>query len=443
MGAMRLRGLVLILGAVALFAPGWVVSTWSAAQALSRGEDFATVWAATRAFWGGADPYRHADLDRVWAEGEGDADARPVRDTTPSVYPPTAFVALTPLAAADWPVARALWAGANVLFVLAAVAMAARLAGVRLASRHGAAVALTLLATLPWGTGIMMGQTAAVVVCLGCAATLLLGRGRSVPAGVLLGLAVAIKPQLAGAFVLYALWTRQWRAAATAAVVASAFAGGAVWHLRGQPDWRANWVSNLKLAATPGGVNDAGPANEIRYQLAHLHVLARSVIDRPPIAQAIAWGAAGVLGVAFLAAGVRRRRRGAQADRLLELSCLIAVTFLPVYHRAYDLWLLAPCVAWCVREWLSGGPRRALAAAALAAVVAVLYAGPLAYHVSQSPLVADASPRFAAAAKVILENARSAGVLLCAVGLVAGLFMAGSRQESPCPMPGGKSVGAA
>jgi alpha-1,2-mannosyltransferase len=144
----------------------------------------------------------------------------------PFTYPPFAAVLAIPLALVPFGVAGWLWTLAQVLAVTATVTLAAH----RLLPRAGrwwpvalAGLAAPILWLHPVADGIRFGQVNAFLVLL-CLADLRRPRPtllRRVPAGVLVGLALAIK-LTPGVFVVHYLVCRRWKEAATAIGTAAA-----------------------------------------------------------------------------------------------------------------------------------------------------------------------------------------------------------------------------
>jgi hypothetical protein len=364
----------LLLAAVLWYAWRGPVAAWSGFS------DFALVYGQARVWAQGGDPYDHPTLLAAMAAAGVDAPASFDRERWPAIYPPTMHPLMAPLALLPWVVAKAIWLVLNVAATLLVIALSVRLAGLR--GTAAVLFAAGALAFAPLLSGIAKGQLALVSLVLALDAWSMArqregasGRGGWL-AGVLLGLGMALKPQIAGVVWLALVWRGRWRAALTgAAVAAGVGAVGAGWLWFNDVAWLEGLRANLADNAV-GGSGDPTSANPLRFQLINLHYLLavllgddRAVIDwGVRITAGLLAGAALVL--SWLAA---RRRRGAQGleaqgrgaqglearDRdvqdadLLLLGVLAAVSLLAVYHRAYDAVLLYPAAAWSVREaWI-------------------------------------------------------------------------------------------
>jgi len=190
------------------------VFTWYISSLPTHRPDFAMMWQAMQQ----ANPYDRAALNAAlhWES----------RYPVAFVYPPTAMPVFGALALLSMRVALTLWA------VLSAGAMA-------LASRSKWAPLLLLAPPVLWA--IPGGQTSVLQgsILLGA----LLALQRPVLAGVLLGIALALKPQLALAFALLLAIDRRWDVViATVLAVAAVAALSAV--IFGLSQW-TEWMRSL------------------------------------------------------------------------------------------------------------------------------------------------------------------------------------------------------
>ncbi len=308
-------------------------------RGLERATDFAVVFAGAKVWAAGGNPYDPATLNAAWADAGGPTSFLPGGRT--AVYPPSAFVAVAPWAGFSWLHAKILWLGLGVASYLGMAALALR-------SLNGPArgwLLAGILAFAPAHTAISLGQPS--LPAFGLMAAAAAPAVWRWPSGLALGLACALKPQLGGVFVLYALCRRRWACVLTAGTVATALlAIGAVrLELAGVP-WRHDLARNLAvLAEHEGGV---GVGNKLRHDLIHLAV--------PLHALGLPERSAGILGAAlaggmFLWAFARRPHDSARADGdLAALALLAALLPLPVYHRIYDATPLIFAAAWAVAE---------------------------------------------------------------------------------------------
>jgi alpha-1,2-mannosyltransferase len=168
--------------------------------------DLKIYWGATRSWLNGGDLYGFVQEGRDREYG--------------FTYPPFAALAFVPLALLPWPVAVVALDAATIAATLAVLHWL--LGDWRRADRALALTAGLLLCVAldPWRATYNYGQINVLLLALVAADLLiLLPRGHRL-AGVLIGVAAAVKlvPAL---FILYLLLTRRWRAAATAAGTAA------------------------------------------------------------------------------------------------------------------------------------------------------------------------------------------------------------------------------
>jgi hypothetical protein len=285
-------------------------------RAVRDSADFGIVYAASRVWVEGGDPYDASAVARARVESGLPRFDDPSATRTP--YPPATFPLLAPFALLPWRAASAAW-----LVVTLGVVALAGAAIVRAAPREPWLMAAFVLAFAPLHTGIAKGNVsiaAAMLVILGAT-----------------GVSAALKPQIGAPFFLVDLLARRWRSLAIGIAVAGALlAVGVIRTRHAAPQWLAELRANYVSLAQPGGLNDPSPANPYRYHLINLQ--AAGVNDL------IAFGIAGLLLAAFVAGALRRR-----PDRLLACAAIGAIVLLPLYRRFYDAALLLPAVPWAWR----------------------------------------------------------------------------------------------
>jgi hypothetical protein len=278
-------------------------------------------------------PGRQSDLESVqrwgakWLAGVnvyGDDQMAPD-------YPPNAIVALSPLGAVSAAAAVPLWAAFNIGLALLAPYLAVRAS--RPAARHVDA-ALLMAMFVCWGGFRTLLQFSLLALTLGLLAMILADR-RPGWSAVCLGLAL-VKPQVAAPFFAWMVFTRHWRNAATALMVAAA--GFAVFCVRVQAD-PTDVVRNYGTTLHMYYAGDA-----IMTGLSDLRPLIVSVAPNSAMADGIAAAIALVMLGAICVLGFREGREPNRtmysAPSLLALWCLL--TF---YHLTYGFVLLLPAAA--------------------------------------------------------------------------------------------------
>ena len=359
-----LNGIAWSLAAVlSVVGAAWIGDTFHRACGYRGGGDYVTPWSAARLFVAGRDPYRMDVIVREYDAHDGAFIKKPSTRFTPSVYPPGTFLVLAPVAAPfRWPAGRNTFAVVNLAAIVFIAIGTVALAGVRWTDWRAPALVAAVLLLGPNRDGLYYGQPIVVTAALIVAAAWAAARNRDTLAGLLLAVAVTLKPPIAGPFALYFLLRRRYRMGTVALVGAAVLTGVAAARLSlaGVP-WLAELRANLHEAELTGAVNDPTFANFMRFDMVNLHVLLHAWVDDRAVVSAIAWAVAAGLAAAFAVAVVRRDRAGDLPGRTLaELSFVAAWALLPMYHRWHDAAPLVLALSWAAvaapaRRWSAAG----------------------------------------------------------------------------------------
>ncbi len=264
------------------------------------------------------------------------------------IYPPTTFVLLSPLSRLPWGWANLVWS----LFGIAGVATIAfgliHIGGLEAGDGRKWLVLVFTLTFAPFHTSVHVGNAAVVSIALCVVAVYLGTRGQDLACGITLAMASALKPQLGIWLALFYLARRRWLAVAAAALTAIGLAAIAFVRIPLSPTAVLhNYSANLQYWFGPGGQNDFSSVNPLRFQLVNLQVVLYPLTHDAVAANLWAY-AIFAIGIGLWAYAVFRHR---MCPDTLALSSLLALSFLPVYHRVYDLGILT-----LVLCWLLGGP---------------------------------------------------------------------------------------
>jgi hypothetical protein len=327
-------GLLLFVAAVAILI----------ARTTRAGEwqwDFGIYSAAARAWVAGENPYDEPALHERWqreTQNAADANGSATGDISwlQSIVPPTTLLMLAPFAMLPRGVAFATWYAFNLTALAAAAAAALAMTGLTLRQFRALALLCAIVLLGPVQSGVHAGQpaiaaAACIVIAIWCES-----RDRTIAAGVLMGLAAALKLQLAGPFIVLALYRRQWRTASVASALFALIAVIAIARLQlaGIPWWH-DWMGNIHRSATNGGPNDFTNANPSRDHLLNLQLPLYAIIHNRSFAIA---GSLLLCTIAAAVYAIRIRRIG--NEHLLVAAPLAVLTLLPIYHRYYDAILL-------------------------------------------------------------------------------------------------------
>jgi hypothetical protein len=297
------------------------------------------------------DPYIASQLDRE-ADARGEWDMDDITSDTP-LYPPSSLMVVLPLESVGWPVA-------GVIFnYISGVAMAAAcfLLVWRLKLETDAAAAMVLLATLlgiPFRDTLMTGNPALLCVALSTIAVLVLmdstSRASGTFAWIALGIALALKPQLAIGAWIFLAWRPQTRTAALKAMAVFAGLLGAgliAYRIRlGSFHFVAQYAAVVKLALTAGQSSDASLSNGVSFTFLNLQA---TFLRIPGIgrhgADALSWAITACLAGTAWRLGGPRRQLSTMPWTMLAL--IVTISLLPLYHQGYDrviVLLMAPAV---------------------------------------------------------------------------------------------------
>ena len=318
--------------------------------------DFIAPFVQSKAWLHGSDPYSPEELVRRWP-----ADAvqfaflkKDLADGTlvakrgvPSPYPPTTFALLAPLALLPWRVAHGVW----LLLILASfasiVGSMVSISGFRWDEPHTLAIVAAMLALAPFHTAIATGNIVLPAFACGMAGVWAANRNHSILAGILVALSACLKPPVGLLFLGYYLIHRQWRIGLVSTVTGCAISAVAIGRLLlTRARWLPTYAADTASLFSRGAINDFTTANPLRFHLLNLQMPLYSLLGSDSAANEIAWAAAAILLVVALGVVVRRD----SGNQLLQLSALMIIAILPVYHRFVDAVIIALPVCWALSD---------------------------------------------------------------------------------------------
>lgn len=340
-------------------------------RALSRSTDFAVVFAATRAWVAGENPYDRMTLERQWGEAGGRDAYKPF--DRPSLYPPTTFVLFAPIARLHWPNVRFLWMLANVAAYALTVWLLLRWAELPVGTNCWWTFVLLALALAAAHGAVSLGQMCIVpMLCVVVANRNDCNRVSPWLRGVLLGIATALKPQMGGLFWLMEAYRRRWRAFVWACITLFVLAAVGSWQLqRHGVDFVRPLLETARKYSTEG-FSDPSQANPFRHEMLNLQVLVHGFVNDRTLATAIAGGLLLTLGLACCPLG--KSSNPTEDSGLLETAAVSVLTLLVVYHRSYDAVLLLIPAALFLRS-IRQNRERTLAVFGLATIAVFLAPG--------------------------------------------------------------------
>ena len=328
---------------------------WRAVHSGTMFNDLLSPYIQSRSWVKGLDPYSPQILRLFWPRQTGQFEflkkeitdgSITVKRGIPTAYPLTSFVLLSPIALLPWPTANLLWTAINIVLFAFALASLVTIAGWSSSDwRIFLFLALSLLLA-PFHTGIATGNPAIVTTELGIIAIGLASRRQDVGAGLILAIAVSLKPQIGLCFLFYYGLRQRWRICGVSSALAFALAAAGVLRLGiGKPWQQSYWADNRALFSI-GSLADFTERNPMRFSLINLQVLVYSLIRSSAAADIGAVVLAGSLFVIWLFYHRKCRR-----DRdLLCVGTLLVISLLPIYHRFYDAALLVIPLCWAITK---------------------------------------------------------------------------------------------
>jgi hypothetical protein len=340
--------------------------------------DFLSPYIQAKAWAHGDDPYTAQSLIRWWPTDnwrppfvDENASARTLemKRGMPSPYPISSLALLSPFAALPWHVALSLWEGISAAAVILAALALLAVCGSRFFDPCSQIFLVTMFALAPLHTGFATANPAMLAVSLVVAAFWATHSGREKTAGVLLAIAICLKPTVAGGLFLYYLLRRRWFVLAVTGTIAGivTVVGAsrlAVAHVH----WLPSYVENSRRMFAAGSVDDFSRASGLRFNMINAQVFFGGIFSSGSTANLLAR----LLGIVLLVLWTWLCFRRRTSTGLLEVSVISILSLVAVYHRFYDAALLILPLAWSLL--LVG--KRSASFAILGAVVPFFVPGP-------------------------------------------------------------------
>jgi glycosyl transferase family 87 len=258
------------------------------------------------------------------------------------IYPPTAYLLVLPLTVLPWGWANLLLALTETLGVCAVAWCVVGISGRTRHDEEAWVIAALVMAFASFHTAVHVANLSVVSTALCVVSVYLATDDRDHAAGVFLGIAACLKPHLAiWLFGFYAV-RRKWRLLAAGGLTGVMLLATSITRVWLRPTaLLASYFANLKHWFGPGGQNDFSLANPLRFELANFQLVLDPLLGRSG-ATVVAFGIA-ALGLGVWIYAILRNPMSSPA---LAITTLIALSFLPVYHRVYDTGILTLSLAW-------------------------------------------------------------------------------------------------
>lgn len=288
---------------------------------------------------------------------------RLIGDSTVSatLYPPTTFALFAPFSYLSWGWANFIWLLIGLAGIGATIFFLWRLGDLKAWDLNAAVFATFILSFSPLHQAFHLGNMALLAVPLVLGGIWLAESARNSPAGVVLGLATCLKPQIGIWVLLYYLLRGRWRLIVGAAVTGACAAallllhpisvGEAIAHYRAN-QWY--WFAPGHLAGfTPGGFPyHVNMFQVILYQLVHSVAGANWIARILFLAGVVIWM-------------VILWRAKFRAPVALAISSIIALSFVSMYHSVSDVTVLTLALCWAIPENSGSWTRERIAVCAI------------------------------------------------------------------------------
>jgi len=260
------------------------------------------------------------------------------------IYPPTAFALVSPFTFLPWGWANFVWLVLGLAGVAATILLLLRLRGSRALDLETMALVTFLLAFDPLHQAFHLGNVALLVVPLVLWAILLAEREQGWRAGLAVGIAASLKPQI-GVWVLLYYLLRGRKQVFFGALTVGAFVA-AILLLRPVPlfDAISDYRANLRYWFAPGrpfGFTPGAFPFHVNIIQVILYPLLHSVFASNLIAHTLF-----VIGVAVWI--LMLWRTNFRISTPLAISSLFALSFLSLYHSVSDATVLTLALCWAI-----------------------------------------------------------------------------------------------
>jgi hypothetical protein len=321
--------------------------------------DFKVVYYSARCLLQHGDPYREADVLRVYQAEGHENPSEPILDRavkTRFFYPPTAFLFTLPFALLGFSAGKVLWT----ILLAALLILASILAwdvGADYAPLVSGVLAALLLMNSVWL--YMVGNASAFAVSLCVIAAWSFYRERFVVLGVLcLAASLALKPNDSGLVWLFLLLAGppfRKRAVQTVAALAVLSVPMVIWVAHVSPHWLTELRANMASFFEVGGIVDpaaTGMAGRTMDSLVQFQSFISIFFPSPAAYNVISWAVCAPL---ILVGALFTVMRGRTVHGVwLALAAAAPLSMLPTYHLQHDAKILLLTIPGCAMLWSQG-----------------------------------------------------------------------------------------
>src|ERR1700722_9681059 len=319
--------------------------------------DLISPWVSAKAFLEGRDPFNDkAEFARIWSGMEYSpppqyADFGEILKRNPMIYPPTALPVLAPLTLFPWKVAVGLHVALSLASFAALLAMLAGKLTPDSPMMYDPKKLFLVsfgLAMIPLHSAIRESNPGILAAACAGLGVLFMTR-RPYLAGVLLGLGVCLKPQIAFLFFAYPFLRQRWKAALTALTVCGAvLAGSLLWMQAHGVDGMRSYLDTMNALSSLDSDTSFSQPGLKKYSMINLQVLVYQLTHARDFSNLASWAVFLILGAIAVHLICTRI---SDENELWGVAILSVLTLLPVYQRVYNAGILIFVLYWALENW--------------------------------------------------------------------------------------------
>jgi hypothetical protein len=262
------------------------------------------------------------------------------------IYPPTALVLIAPLTFLPWKLANLLWLLIGLAGIAVTIALLIRLSGLRMWEDRALLLATFVLAFDPLHQAFHQGNVALVAVPLCFLGVFFAEDNRDWAAGVTLGIAAALKPQLGIWFLAFYFLQLRKRVFVGSLLPAAALALAFVRYPVPAETLISSYRSNLLYWFGPGRLYGF-TEGALPFHVNNTQVIFFQLLHNIGAANFLAYGLF-VCGLMVWIVAVWRARFRVSAP--LPIASLTALSFVALYHSVSDATILTLALCWAIGD---------------------------------------------------------------------------------------------
>ena len=302
----------------------------------SASNDFAGPWIGAVLWRHGQNPYDDGLTRAVGRQLVRD-NAQPLF----LIYPVTTYTLLTPFTFMSWHTANLAWILVGLIGVTTVALVLLGLSQFKSEDIRSWLLVAIVFSLTPLRAGLLVENPAIVSIPLCLYAVYLGSREKDIAAGITLAIATALKPHLGIWILLFYLVRRRWRFSLSCIICGVVITAVAFARLPFSPfRLLTNYTHNLHQILGPAGQDIYSAAN-------HLGLLNLERVLYPLVGRSGSLLACLVFAIG-LATWFWAIHRNPSCPETLALGSLLALSFLPIYHRIYNVGILTLILCWAL-----------------------------------------------------------------------------------------------